>query len=34
MLGESKNASFYEWHVFQVMPDGIAMQLCNFADKR
>lgn len=34
MLGESKNASFYEWHGFQVMPDGIAMQLCNFADKR
>lgn len=34
MPEESKNASFYERHGFQVMPDGVAMQLCNFADKR
>ena len=34
MPEESKNASFYEQHGFQVMPDGVAMQLCNFADKR
>ena len=34
MPEESKNVSFYERHGFQVMPDGVAMQLCNFADKR
>lgn len=34
MPEESKNASFYEKHGFQIMPDGVAMQLCNFADKR
>ena len=25
MPEERKNASFYEKHVFQVMPDGVAM---------
>ena len=34
MPEESKNASFYERHGFQVMPDGVAMQLCNSAGKR
>lgn len=34
MPEESKNASFYEKYGFQTMPDGVAMQLCNFADKR
>ncbi|MGM9607290.1 MAG: GNAT family N-acetyltransferase [Oscillospiraceae bacterium] len=34
MPEESKNVSFYEKHGFQIMPDGVAMQLCNFADKR
>lgn len=34
MPEESKNVSFYERHGFQVMSDGVAMQLCNFADKR
>ena len=34
MPEESKNASFYEQHGFQVMQDGVAMQLCNFSDKR
>jgi len=34
MPEESKNASFYEKHGFQVMQDGVAMQLCNFSDKR
>ena len=34
MPEESKNASFYERHGFQVMPDGVAMQLCDFAGKR
>ena len=34
MPEESKNVSFYERHGFQVMPDGVAMQLCNFAYKR
>lgn len=30
MPEESKNASFYERYGFQTMPDGVAMQLCNF----
>jgi ribosomal protein S18 acetylase RimI-like enzyme len=34
MPEESKNALFYERHGFQVMQDGVAMQLCNFSDKR
>lgn len=34
MPEESKNAPFYERHGFQVMQDGVAMQLCNFSDKR
>lgn len=34
MPEESKNAAFYERHGFQIMSDGIAMQLCNFSDKR
>lgn len=34
MPEEYKNASFYEKHGFQFMPDGVVMQLCNFADKR
>lgn len=34
MPEESKNASFYEQHGFQVMQDGVAMQLCNFSEKR
>ncbi len=34
MPEESKNASFYEKYGFQTMPDGVAMQLCNFTDKR
>lgn len=34
MPEERKNASFYEKHGFQIMQDGVAMQLCNFSDKR
>ena len=34
MPEESKNASFYERYGFQIMPDGVAMQLCNYSDKR
>lgn len=34
MPEESKNAAFYERFGFHVMPGGVAMQLCNFADKR
>lgn len=33
MPEESKNAAFYEKHGFHVMPDGVAMQLCNFTNK-
>lgn len=29
MPEESSNAHFYERHGFQVMPDGVAMQICN-----
>ena len=29
MPEESKNAAFYEKHGFTVMPDGVAMQICN-----
>lgn len=31
MPEESKNAAFYEKHGFHVMPDGVAMQICNFS---
>ena len=34
MPEESRNAAFYEKHGFQVMEDGIAMQLCNFSNRR
>ena len=34
MPEESKNAAFYEKHGFTLMQDGVAMQLCNFSDKR
>lgn len=34
MPEESKNSAFYEKHGFTLMPDGVAMQLCNFSDKR
>lgn len=34
MPEESKNAAFYEKFGFQTMPDGVAMQICNFGDKR
>lgn len=33
MPEERKNAAFYEKHGFQIMEDGVAMQLCNFSDK-
>ena len=34
MPEESKNASFYQRHGFEIMPDGVAMQLCNYSDQR
>ncbi len=34
MPEERKNEAFYEKHGFQVMQDGVAMQLCNFANKK
>lgn len=34
MPEERKNAAFYQRHGFQIMPDGVAMQLCNFEDQR
>lgn len=34
MPEELKNATFYERHGFHVMPNGVAMQLCNFSDQR
>ena len=34
MPEESKNAAFYEKFGFQTMPDGVAMQIFNFGDKR
>lgn len=33
MPEERKNAAFYEKHGFQIMKDGVAMQLCNFSNK-
>lgn len=32
MTEESKNAAFYQKLGFQVMPDGVAMQRCNFGN--
>ena len=29
MPEESKNARFYEKHGFQIMTDGVPMQICN-----
>lgn len=29
MPEESRNASFYQKHGFAIMPDGVAMQICN-----
>jgi ribosomal protein S18 acetylase RimI-like enzyme len=34
MPEESRNASFYKRFGFQIMPDGVAMQLCNVSDRR
>ena len=34
MPEESKNVPFYQKHGFQIMPEGTAMVLANFADKR
>ncbi|MCD8367635.1 MAG: GNAT family N-acetyltransferase [Clostridiales bacterium] len=34
MPEERKNAAFYQRFGFQVMEDDVAMQLCNFEDKR
>lgn len=33
MPEERKNAAFYEKHGFQIMEDGVAMQLCNFSNR-
>lgn len=33
MPEERKNAAFYEKHGFQIMEDGVAMQLCDFSNK-
>lgn len=33
MPEEKKNATFYQRHGFEVMSDGVAMQLCNFSGK-
>lgn len=30
MPEECKNATFYQKHGFQIMTDGVAMQICNF----
>ena len=34
MPEESRNAVFYQQHGFNIIADGVAMQLCNFSDKR
>lgn len=34
MPEESKNAAFYQRFGFEVMPDGVAMQICNRGEKR
>lgn len=33
MPKERKNAAFYQRQGFQIMSDGVAMQLCDFADQ-
>jgi len=33
MPEERANAPFYQKHGFKCMPDGVAMQRCNFADR-
>ena len=33
MPEDRRNAAFYEKHGFKIMQDGVAMQLCNFANK-
>lgn len=33
MPEERRNTAFYEKHGFQVMPKGVAMQLCNFSGR-
>ncbi|WP_294148845.1 GNAT family N-acetyltransferase [uncultured Clostridium sp.] len=33
MPEESKNAAFYKQFGFEVMEDGVSMQLCNFSNK-
>ena len=34
MPEESKNAAFYQRFGFEIMPDGVAMQICNQGEKR
>lgn len=34
MPEESRNAAFYQRFGFEIMADGVTMQLCNFTDKR
>ena len=34
MPEESKNAAFYQRFGFEIMPDGVAMQICNPGEKR
>lgn len=34
MPEESKNAAFYQRFGFEIMPDGVAMQICNCGEKR
>lgn len=34
MPEERKNAAFYQKHGFQLMEDGVAMQICNYGDRR
>ena len=34
MPEESKNAAFYQRHGFAIMPDGVAMQICNPGERR
>ena len=34
MPEESKNAAFYQRHGFSIMPDGVAMQICNPGERR
>lgn len=34
MPEESKNAAFYQRFGFEIMPDGVAMQICNRGEKR